>query len=297
MISSYALKIIALVSMLIDHAAYTLFLSHKMSASLYIVMRSLGRLAFPIYAFLLVNGFEKTGDRAKYLARLCIFAVVSQLPFTLAFSKENYDLRDKISSFDFRFDTIFIVAFAVVAAAFIIGNFWKKNPALSAAALAAFLTSGISLTIKGCTLLSGKLNVFYTLACSLSAICVLHMYKNRERSSPVTFIAALVICVSVSILLLSRSDYGYKGLLLIILLYFFRSRRGMQALVIVLWSFFKYFSLSNIAAWCYFIGAALSAVPVLLYSGAQGRKSRVFYYFYPAHLAILGAVCHFILKE
>ena len=111
-ISGSTLKLIALVSMLIDHTAAVLFpylmLEHEVyyfdfsmeyavsaiqespAGWLYvfyqIMRRLLGRLAFPIYCFLLVEGFERTRSRAKYGFRLFLFALVSEIPFDLAFN-------------------------------------------------------------------------------------------------------------------------------------------------------------------------------------------------------------------
>ena len=74
-----ALKIIAVVSMTIDHTGYVLF-PHTMW------LRCIGRLAFPLYAFLIVQGFLHTHDVRKYLARLGLLAVVSEIPFNLMVS-------------------------------------------------------------------------------------------------------------------------------------------------------------------------------------------------------------------
>ena len=91
-LSGSALKMIALVCMIIDHIAYffsygsdiTIISVGTYTLSLYRLMRSIGRLSFPIYCFLIVEGFLHTRDRKKYLIRLFVFAVISEIPWDLA---------------------------------------------------------------------------------------------------------------------------------------------------------------------------------------------------------------------
>ena len=88
-LSGTTLKWIAVISMLIDHAAEVLInhnaaLTDPIWAQIYVLMCGIGRIAFPIYAFLLVEGFLHTRDVKKYLARMLTFAVVSEIPFDLA---------------------------------------------------------------------------------------------------------------------------------------------------------------------------------------------------------------------
>lgn len=88
-LSGTTLKWIAVISMLIDHTAEVLInhnaaLTDPIWAQIYVLMRGIGRIAFPIYAFLLVEGFLHTKDVKKYLARMLTFAVVSEIPFDLA---------------------------------------------------------------------------------------------------------------------------------------------------------------------------------------------------------------------
>ena len=91
-ISSSTLKIIAMISMLIDHIAYILIAPavrvngpDSSIYTLYCAMRGVGRIAFPIYCFLLTEGFFRTHDRKKYAFRLLLFALISEIPYDLAF--------------------------------------------------------------------------------------------------------------------------------------------------------------------------------------------------------------------
>lgn len=77
------LKTIALITMIIDHYG-ALFSPFNMD------YRIIGRLAFPIYCFLLVEGYTHTRDIKKYLVRILIFAFISEIPFDFAFYGGTY---------------------------------------------------------------------------------------------------------------------------------------------------------------------------------------------------------------
>ncbi len=71
------LKVLAIVTMVIDHIGLFFFPHIEF-------LRIIGRLAFPIFAWLIANGAYHTRDIKKYIGRLSLLAVVSQLPFALA---------------------------------------------------------------------------------------------------------------------------------------------------------------------------------------------------------------------
>ena len=72
------LKIIACASMLIDHAGVVFGGS--------LMYRAIGRVAFPIYAYMIAQGCKHTKDIKKYMLRLFIFALISEVPFDIAHS-------------------------------------------------------------------------------------------------------------------------------------------------------------------------------------------------------------------
>ncbi len=103
-LSRSALKNIAIISMLIDHigilVVYNLYgfscytngqyllggvvpTRAKILYAIYFVMRCIGRIAFPIFCYMVVEGFLHTHSRPKYLLRLVIIALISEIPFDI----------------------------------------------------------------------------------------------------------------------------------------------------------------------------------------------------------------------
>ena len=89
-LSGSVLKVTAVVTMLIDHIGYMLgrdsiilFTLLGRQVTLYTLMRLIGRLAFPIFAFLIAEGYQHTRSRVRYGITLLIFAVVSEVSYDL----------------------------------------------------------------------------------------------------------------------------------------------------------------------------------------------------------------------
>lgn len=75
--SSFALKVVACFTMFLDHIGYFIY-SGRIS-----FFNFIGRLAFPIFAFQISEGYCHTKNLKKYVFRLFIFALISQIPFML----------------------------------------------------------------------------------------------------------------------------------------------------------------------------------------------------------------------
>ncbi len=75
--SSFVLKIIAALSMLIDHTGLILFPQYK-------ILRIIGRLAFPIYAYCIAEGFRYTRSRLKYFLKIFLLGVFCQIVYSFA---------------------------------------------------------------------------------------------------------------------------------------------------------------------------------------------------------------------
>ena len=233
-VSGSTLKLLAIVTMLIDHIAATV-LARMLQAeadyelyTVYYAMRQIGRIAFPIYCFMLVEGLKYTHNRWRYAARLGIFALLSEIPFDLAFSSEVLEF--------------------------------------------------------------GYQNVFFTLTIGLVTLIVIEEIAKRQcgpdnKGLPTAAGLALTVLASAAgmgLAALLQTDYGWRGVACILILYFFRGRRGL-ALVM------------GYVAFVLFLGeiAALPAFLVLaLYRGKKGFSCKYFFYgFYPLHLLLLYLTC------
>ena len=104
-----------MVTMLIDHIGAAVLARMIIAGNVelydtYRVLRLIGRVAFPIFCFLLVEGFVHTRNANKYAIRLCLFAALSEIPFDLAFAS-------KVLEFEYQnvFFTLAIGLFTIMA--------------------------------------------------------------------------------------------------------------------------------------------------------------------------------------
>lgn len=117
-VSAAFLKLLALVTMTIDHFAVVIIRNGKLYGysqeyyqmaiatetgqrwlKLYTLCRYVGRLSFPIFAFLLVEGFIHTSDFWKYFRRVLIMALLAEVPYDLCFYNETYNFTAQNTGF------------------------------------------------------------------------------------------------------------------------------------------------------------------------------------------------------
>lgn len=283
--SAFLLKLAALISMLTDHCAIILYLRMVCGADTYMLLRGIGRLAFPIFCFMLVNGWTHSSDRRGYAFRLMGFACLSQLPFTLAFTPGNSfgavpgKLSISLPGLPYVLLCVFFILMMFITE--------KKFSALHAGIICLFtLLPGTVLSCGSILLLDSHMNVYYTLASGLMLIC-LSSRENIRELGWIKYLLCLAGLLAYFLIVQQNADYGFMGLLLIFLLWVFRDSRPLTALWIVIWSFMEYGAGRNGLILLLF--SCLSALPIMLYSGRKGPSCKYFFYaFYPIHLLVLG---------
>ena len=236
-LSGSTLKIIAIIAMAIDHFAASIilygilmqqnpsFLGHPVSMTIpwwniYQVMRFIGRIGFPVFCFLLIEGFLHTSSKKKYATRLFLLPLVAEFPFDYA---------------------LFNTPFA-----------------------------------------PGYQNVFFTLFLGLLTIWAIDTVSHKEINPNLQWIVKILIaaagCLTAWLL---QTDYDYKGIILILLLYLFHDQKFLCTLVScmsLLWE----------------APACLAFIPINLYNGKRGISLKYFFYlFYPVHLLVYGLILHF----
>ena len=131
-LSGSALKVIAMISMVIDHVALYLM---EHGTVLYETMRCIGRIAFPVFAFLIAEGFIHTRSRYRYFFTLLGFAIISEIPWYL------------LNGADGTHNVMFTLALGV-ATLMVLENLLQRSPiqgflwTLGMAGLASWLMSG-----------------------------------------------------------------------------------------------------------------------------------------------------------
>lgn len=171
-LSSFGLKYIAIITMTIDHAGM-MFLSYGTAA--YTIARGIGRIAFPVYCFLLVEGFFHTSNRKAYLSRLLAFALISEIPFDMALY--HFPQVTNLSILSGHQNVFFTLTLGFLAMC-LIEKYRDKGPFVSA-------IIGI-----GCMFLAEFLQTDYSFI-GVIVILLFYLYKHTCFSQPALYRALL----------------------------------------------------------------------------------------------------------
>lgn len=117
--TSFVLKIVAMVTMFCDHFGDA-YVGHFSAFNL------IGRIAFPIFAFQISEGFIHTRNLKKYFFRIGVFALISQVPFALFYHKFFNTAEIPLNIFF----TLFIGLLAIYLYNFTIQQFAKRTKKL-----------------------------------------------------------------------------------------------------------------------------------------------------------------------
>lgn len=310
-VSGSTIKIIALISMLLDHIGATIVgpMMEKLvfkggfqamtpeEISLYSrlltlneVLRSVGRIAFLLFCFLLVEGFTHTRDKGKYLLRLALFAIISEIPFDLAVSGNVLEYSHQNVFF-----TLAIAFGVMMAYEFILKVALEKKLLWIGAALGAvgyvflwkeFVLHGIEeLNLDFAWLVQIPVTntlEYGVIAAGIFLLVILAVVFWRKKKLYQMERFLLILGISAAGFYLAeylRTDYAGYGVIAVAVIYWLRKKRVLSA-------FGGYLAL------CFMslveMHAIFGLIPIALYNGQRGWKLKyIFYIFYPGHLLLL----------
>ncbi len=217
--SGSQLKWIAIIAMFLDHTAKIIrfqplingalpYMTESnqlfaMSQTIFPLFILIGRLAFPLFCFLLIEGFVHTSNPKNYLMRLFLFAVISEIPYDLAFSHQFVNLESQNVFFTLVIGLVVIMGLDKFSFTSVKNSFFSL----------IIITSGIFLAEWLQTDYGGWIGILL--------ITILYLFR---RSS-------LLKCILGGLVLLQNSWFG---LFAFIPIYFYNGQRGKQ------WKYFFY---------------------------------------------------------
>ena len=265
------LKLIAYITMLIDHTAHVLLQNGIMvtypECSPYvkpvmILMRGIGRIAFPIFSFLLVEGLIHTRSRVKYLLRILLLAIISEPVFDYANNGVFY-----YADYQNVFITLLIAATTMCVLSLI-----EQNNRLNKNIYVLYVLQGI-VVIVGC-FLAEFLKVDYGMSGIIIPLIMGVIRRLKLDSSSafaIYFVATIIARVIRNIVnaptYILNPEMWYEKYLM--------------------------YTINNLQ-----IFAILALIPIFMYDGTKGKPmpKAVYYLFYPVHLSILGLICYQLIR-
>ncbi len=265
------LKLIAYITMLIDHTAHILLQNGIMVTypqcfpyvkPVMILMRGIGRIAFPIFSFLLVEGLIHTRSRIRYMLRILLLAIISEPVFDYANNGVFY-----YADYQNVFITLLIAATTMCVLSLI-----EQNNRLNKNIYVLYVLQGI-VVIVGC-FLAEFLKVDYGMSGIIIPLIMGVIRRLKLDSSSafaIYFVATIIARVIRNIVnaptYILNPEMWYEK--------------------------YSMYTINNLQ-----IFAILALIPIFMYDGTKGKPmpKAVYYLFYPVHLSILGLICYQLIR-
>lgn len=176
-LNTFWLKVIAIICMTIDHVGVAMgttyvngktYLSGLMTYDTYYHLRIVGRIAFPIFCYLIVEGFFHTRNVLNYAVRLLVFALISQIPFSLMTRRDPLD-------FSMNLNVYFTLFLGLVTIATV--DYFKKLYKKNTINLPVFIILSVVTVI--CTTTFAE--TIYSDYSSFGVVCILLFYIFRDK--------------------------------------------------------------------------------------------------------------------
>ncbi len=247
--SAFAIKVIACISMCLSHIAAVFEAEiSAVSPVLYLAMRAIGCMAFPLFAFGIAEGAVRTKNSKRYVLRMAVFAVIAQIPYML----------------------------------------------MRGAAEPSFYITVLGRGVP----IYGGLSVMVTLL--LGLICCISIREGKHTWAALALPFALILSAYPGM------DYGFFGVVFIMVLYFTREHRFVRVIAVALLCTFYYNTsivellggiptgisdadiVQLVSGPVRCLCMLFSVVFMTLYDGKRGRDIKWFtYVFYPAHMLLI----------
>lgn len=259
--SSFILKLIASVAMLLDHIGYFSSLGF---ADIGRIMRLIGRTAFPIYCFLITVGFRKTHNKYRYLLRLIVVGIVSELPYRFCFD----------GKIDFAFSNVYFTLASGLAALILYDLLWNTKT--------KWVRYLAWLPVAGFALLTHFLSTDY----SFSGVLLIFFFYLAKNNKPLESVACAIFALRKFIIPLGVTVLSPIASLLPIEL------PSKTLSDVSTWEIYQVFAALAIIPILLFNGSK-GYEP-------RGHKSKKmlqygFYIFYPVHILIIGIIMRLIV--
>ena len=265
------LKLIAYITMLIDHISHILLQNGIMVTypqcfpyvkPVMILMRGIGRIAFPIFSFLLVEGLIHTRSRIRYMLRILLLAIISEPVFDYANNGVFY-----YADYQNVFITLLIAGTTMCLLSLI-----EQNNRLNKNIYVLYVLQGIVVIVG--FFLAEFLKVDYGMSGIIIPL-IMGVIRRLKLDSSSAFAIYFVATIIARVI---RNIVNAPTYIL---------NPGMW------YEKYLMYAINNLQ-----IFAILALIPIFMYDGTKGKPmpKAVYYLFYPVHLSILGLICYQLIR-